>query len=107
MSAAVTPGRPAGGGRDSRSPGFPRPAHRDVDMARAVFTFAFIVIARSGVAPAPDSLLDGTSRDPGRDLAGMARPGWGQSGAVSCLGVPLPGPARPAPGSLGYQGAGI
>ena len=40
-----------------------------------------------------------------RDRAGMARPGWGRPGIVSCLGVPLPVRACPAPGSLGCQGA--
>ena len=41
----------------------------------------------------------------GRDLAGMARPGWGKSGSVSCLMEPLPVRACPALGSLGYRGA--
>jgi hypothetical protein len=42
---------------------------------------------------------------PDRDLAGMARPGLGPSGSVSCLTVPLLVRARPALGSLGYRGA--
>ena len=85
----------------------PRPARRDMGTARAVFILRFHRHGQVGRRPGAGRPAGRDWPRPGRDLAGMVRPGWGQSGAVSCLGVPLPVRACPAPGSLGYIGAGI
>ena len=57
------------------------------------------------VAPRHRRLAARDRPKPGPDPAGMARPGLGPSGSVSCLTVPLLVRAYPAPGSRGCRGA--
>ena len=66
----VTPGHRRAEGRDSRSPGPPRPGHWDVGMVRVAVTCAFTAMARSGRRPGTGGLPRGTGRDPVAILRG-------------------------------------
>jgi hypothetical protein len=63
-------------------------------------------MAGPGRRPGTGGLLRGTSHGPIATLPGGPS-GLAQSGAAECLTGPLSVEARPAPGSLGYQGPGI
>jgi hypothetical protein len=78
---AVAPGRLRAEGRDPPVTRFPAPGPPDVGMVRAAITCAVTAMAGSGRRPGAGRP---TARDrprPGRDLAGMTRPGLGPSGA--------------------------
>ena len=80
---------PAASATGGRSPGSPAPGPPDVGMVRAAVACA--VIAMAGPPPLPAPTAPARDRpQPGPEPAGMARPGLGQSGSVSCLTVPLP-----------------
>ena len=83
--------RPATGGRRDAIPvaRLPAPGPPGRGVVRVAVTCAFTAMARSGCRPGTGGLR-GTGRGTGCDRARMARPGWGQSGIVSCLGVPRP-----------------
>ena len=101
LPGPAPPGSAAGG----RSPGSPAPGPPDLGMVRAAVACAVTAMAGSGRRSRYRRPAARDRPRPGRDLAGMARPGLGPSGSVSSLTVPLPVRACPAPGSLGCRGA--
>ena len=83
--------RPATGGRRDAIPVARLPTPRPPGRGRGTGGrhLRFHRHGQVGCRPGTGGLR-GTGRGTGRDRAGMARPGWGQSGIVSCLGVPRP-----------------
>ena len=101
--------RPATGGRKDAIPRVARlpraPGHRTWAWDGRPSPALSPPFPGRAVAPAPAARCAGPAAARSRSGGRVARPGWGPSGSLSCLTVPLPWQACPALGSLGYPGA--